>query len=124
MEVAMEDTVHTLQDRVNTALLDSDWGTLNELIAPDARIIGPKGFIINRDEWIGLHKESEYQQVRLEPTETEVNTYDHVGIRFDVVESECRYNGETIAGRFRVTQVWVTDHERWQLAAVQYTSLR
>src|SRR6266536_6114637 len=96
MEVAMEDTVHTLQDRVNTALLDSDWGTLNELIAPDARIIGPKGFIINRDEWIGLHKESEYQQVRLEPTETEVNTYDHVGIRFDVVESECRYNGETI----------------------------
>jgi hypothetical protein len=24
--------------------------------------------------------------------------------------------------RFQVTQVWVTDHRRWQLAAVQYTS--
>jgi hypothetical protein len=31
--------------------------------------------------------------------------------------------GETIAGRFRVTQAWVTDHDKWQLAAVQYTSL-
>jgi len=30
---------------------------------------------------------------------------------------------ETIAGHFRVIQVWVTDHERWQLAAVQYTAL-
>jgi hypothetical protein len=24
---------------------------------------------------------------------------------------------------FQVTQVWVTDHQRWQLAAVQYTAL-
>jgi len=96
---------------------------LTDLVAPDARIIGPKGFIIGRDEWIGVHKESEYQQVRLEPIETDVHTYDHTGIRFDVMESECTYKGETHAGRFRVTQVWVTDHQRWQLAAVQYTSL-
>ncbi len=119
----MEETVRTLQDRVNVALLESDWETLNELIAPDARIIGPKGFVISRDTWIGIHKESEYQQVRLEPTETDVHTYDNAGIRFDVVDSECTYKGETITGRFRVAQVWVTDHDRWQLAAVQYTSV-
>jgi hypothetical protein len=76
-----------------------------------------------RDEWIGVHKESDYQQVRLETSETDVHTYDHAGIRFDVVDSECTYKGETIAGRFRVTQVWVTDHQKWRLAAVQYTSL-
>lgn len=119
----MEETIRALQDRVNTALLGSDWQTLNELIAPDALIIGPKGFIISRDTWIGVRKDSQYQQVRLEPAETEVRTYDNAGIRFDVVESECTYKGETIAGRFRVTQVWATDHGNWQLAAVQYTSL-
>ncbi len=119
----MEETVRILQDRVNTALLGSDWRTLNELIAPDARITGPRGFIIDRDTWIGVPKDSEYQQVRLEPTETDVGTYDNAGIRFDVIESECKYKGETIAGRFRVTQFWVTDHGNWRLAAVQYTSL-
>src|SRR6266536_2191103 len=123
MEDAMEQTVRTLQDRVNAALLGSDWQTLNDLIATDARIIGPRGFIIDRDTWIGVHKESEYQQVRLQASDTEVHTYDHAGIRFDVVDSECTYKGETITGRFRVTQVWVTDHQKWQLAAVQYTSL-
>ncbi len=55
--------------------------------------------------------------------ETGVRTYDHAGIRFDVVESECRYRGETIAGRLRVSKVRVTEHQRWQLAAVQYTIL-
>jgi hypothetical protein len=90
---------------------------------PDARIIGPKGFIISRDEWIGVHESTDYQQVRLETSGTDVRTYDSAGIRFDVVESECTYKGETIAGHFRVMQVWVTDHERWKLAAVQYTAL-
>jgi len=123
MEDAMQDTVHALQDQVNAALLGGDWETLNGLISPDAWIIGPKGFIIDRDTWIVVNKESGYHQVRLEPTETETHAYDNAGIRFDLVDSECRYKGETITGRFRVCQVWVTDHQRWQLAAVQYTSL-
>jgi len=28
-----------------------------------------------------------------------------------------------IRRRFRVAQFWVTDHQRWQLASVQHTSL-
>jgi hypothetical protein len=56
----MEETVRTLQDRVNAALLGSDWQTLNDLIAPDARIIGPSGFIIDTDTWIGVHKQRDH----------------------------------------------------------------
>src|SRR6266568_219604 len=123
MEDAMEQAVRTLQDRVNAALLGSDWQALDELVSPNAPIIAPEGVIITRDKWIGVHNESDYQPVRLETSETDVHTYDHAGIRFDVVDSECTCKGETVAGRFRVTQAWVTDHDKWQLAAVQYTSL-
>jgi hypothetical protein len=123
MEEAMDDTIRDLQDRVNRALLDGDWKTLRGLLAPDARIIGPKGFMIDPEVWIGTHQETQYEQVRLEPTETEVHSYDRAGIRIDLMESECRYKGETIAGRFRVTQAWAMDKDRWQLVAVQYTSV-
>jgi Domain of unknown function (DUF4440) len=99
-------------------------GNAERPVAPDARIIGPRGFIIDRDEWIGVHRASAYQQVQLQPAEADLRTYDRVGIRFDIVDSECVYKGETHAGRFRVTRVWVTDHGGWELAAVQYTSIR
>lgn len=116
-------TIDELQDRVNAALIGSDWQTLTELVAEDARITGPKGFMIGRDEWLEVHKQSVYEQVRLEPTETETIAFDSAGVRVDTVESECRYRGETITGRFRVTQTWVTDAGTWQLAAIQYTSI-
>lgn len=117
------DTVHEMQDKVNAALLGADWDTLDELVAPDAVITGPRGFTIDRDEWITVHQESGYEQVRLDVTESAVRGYDGGGIRSDLVESECRYRGETIEGRFRVLQVWVTDAGRSRLAAVQYTSV-
>ncbi len=53
-----------------------------------------------------------------------MRAYGNAGVRVDLVESECTYHGETIAGRFRVAQFWVTEAGRWQLAAVQYTAVR
>jgi hypothetical protein len=59
----------------------------------------------------------------LEVTDREVHVFDGIGIRLDVVESECLFRGETISGRFRVMQVWVTEDDRWVLAGVQYTGM-
>jgi len=118
-----EDTVRALQDQVNAALLGSDWERLNELVSPGARIIGPRGFLIDRDTWVGVHRESQYEQVRLEPTETDVRAYGNTGVRVDEVRSECRYRGETITGHFRVSQIWAADRGRWQLVALQYTAI-
>ncbi|HYY04621.1 MAG TPA: nuclear transport factor 2 family protein [Gaiellaceae bacterium] len=119
----MIDTVAQLQDRVNAALLASDWQTLEELVDPNAGIVGPRGFMISRNDWIGVHRESAYEQLRLETHDTDVRQYDGAAIRFDVVDSECRYRGETIKGRFRVMQAWAARSGRWRLVAIQYTAL-
>lgn len=114
--------VNSLQDRLNEALIAGDWDTLNDLVAPDALVTGPRGYLIDRDTWVGVHREEAYEQVRLDVVESAVHTYDAAGIRFDVVESECLYHGEEIKGRFRVSQVWVDSGGRWRLASVQYTT--
>jgi hypothetical protein len=118
----IERELDQLQARVNDALLTSDWETLTHLVADDASIIGPRGFMIGRDTWIGVHKEQAYEQVRLETTESLVRAYDSAGLRVELVESECRYQGETIAGRFRVGNTWAMAGGSWKLVAVQYTS--
>jgi hypothetical protein len=114
--------INELVDQVNAALLDSDWATLEQLVAPGVRVVGPRGFMITRDRWIGVHQEAAYQQDALQVVESDVDSYGCAGVRVDVVESRCRYQGEVIAGRFRVTQAWVTPDGRPQLVAVQYTS--
>jgi hypothetical protein len=122
MTTLTTERIDVLMDQVNAALLAGDWETLEQMVAPSARIVGPRGFMITRDRWIGVHKEAAYEQLSLEVVESDVDSYDAAGVRVDVVESRCRYQGEDISGRFRVTQTWVTADGTPQLAAVQYTS--
>ena len=116
--------VSALQEQVNTALLRSDGRTLDHLVSPAAAIIGPRGFMITRDEWISVHQSAGYRQVRPETLEATVHAYDSAVIHCDIMDSECLYQGQTITGRFRVTHLWATDHQQWQLAAVHYTTLQ
>src|SRR4051794_29548588 len=118
------ETIRDLQDQVNRALLASDTQTLHDLVAPGARIIGLRGFLIGRDEWIGVHEGGDFRQERLEVADTEVVSGEESGIRVDVVDFACLYKGERITGRFRVTQSWVTRDGRWQLVGLQYTALQ
>jgi ketosteroid isomerase-like protein len=119
----MGKSIRELQDDFHAALLRGDAGVLDNMVADECRIIGPKGFYINRDEWIGTHKDSDYEQVRLESRDVELRTYGDTAIRWEVQDSRCVYKGETIDGLFRVTQVWIRQTDRWRLAALQYTSL-
>lgn len=121
--IAMEETIHDLQKQVNTALLQSDAETLDKLVSGDCQIIGPKGFKISKDEWIGVHEGSDYEQIRLDVRETEVHMHGDAAVQCDVQESRCSYKGEIIDGLFRVLHVWAKHPERWRLVAVQYTSL-
>jgi hypothetical protein len=114
--------VNLLQDQANQALLDHDWPTLERLVAPGARIVGPRGFLISRDRWIGVHQEAAYEQERIEVVESVVDAYDNAAVRVDLVESRCRYQGATIDGRFRVGQTWVMVDGSPQLVSIQYTN--
>ncbi len=118
----MAPSVHHAQEELIAALLRGDAHTLDPLVALDCRIIGPKGFVISKAEWIGTHQESVYTQVTLENIETDVRVYGDAAIRWDVQHSVCRYHGETIEGLFNVTGVWIRDDDRWQLISLQYTA--
>jgi ketosteroid isomerase-like protein len=121
----MNSTIRQLQDDFHAALLGGDAAALEAMVASECRIIGPKGFFIDRDEWIGTHQDSDYQQVRLESRDVELRTYGDTAIRWEVQDSRCLYKGATIDGLFRVTQVWIrqAETERWRLAALQYTAV-
>lgn len=123
MAATLTDQLDDAHEHLLTALIDGDTASLRDLVAPDCQIIGPKGYRIGRREWIETHSSQVYQQVRLDLVESEVQAHGDVAIRCDLQRSECRYQGETIKGVFRVLNVWIRNRDQWQLTAIQYTGV-
>ena len=97
---AMVQAVSALQGKVNTALLRSDGRTLDDLVSPTAAIIGPRGFMISRDDWIDVHQSADYRQVRLETLWSSVHAYDSAVIHCDIMDSECVYQARPSPAAF------------------------
>jgi hypothetical protein len=105
------------------ALVDGDRETLGRWVADDCQIVGPKGYLIGKEEWIETHDSGVYEQVMLEVEHTELTVRDDLALRCDLQRSECLFKGETIKGLYRVLNVWARAEESWQLVGIQYTAV-
>jgi hypothetical protein len=108
---------------VVTGLRIGDKELLGQRVAPGCRIVGPKGFLIDRDEWISSHDGRLFRQLRLETLASEVSDYERTATRLDLQRSECLFDGEHISGLFRVLSVWRHEAAGWQLTLIQYTAV-
>jgi hypothetical protein len=92
------------------ALVGGDRASLEQLVAGDCQVIGPKGFMIGKDEWIETHSAGIYQQILLEVEQSQVTTYDGLAVRCDLQRSECLFHGENISGLFYERGQYVALH--------------
>ena len=97
--------------------------TLRALVSERCQVIGPKGFLLGKDEWIAAHSKDVYEQLVLESLEHDVRIYGETAIHTDLQRSECLYLGTKIAGLFRVLSAWTRHYDRCKLVAIQYTAV-
>jgi hypothetical protein len=120
---SIADRLAESHQQVLDALVDGDRERLGRLVADDCRIVGPKGFLIGKEEWIDAHHSGVYEQVLLQVEHTELTVRDGFAVRCDLQRSECLFRGETIKGLYRVLNVWAHADEGWQLVGIQYTAV-
>ncbi len=113
----------TAYEEVVAGLRTGDQDLLRQRVARECRVVGPKGFLIDRDEWISSHDGQVFRQLGLETVESDVSRYDGTATRLDLQRSECLFHGEHIAGLFRVLSVWRDEPAGWQLRLIQYTAV-
>lgn len=118
----MVNEVRDVQQRFDQAELMADQDTLRELIAEDFQSIGPKGFVLNKEQWIGRHGHFTYHE--LNTSEVDVRRYgDHTAIVRNVQRNRATYQGEESVVATRVSQVWVHHAGSWRLVAIQFSPL-
>lgn len=121
--LAVEHAVQAAYEGVVAALANSDTDTLNALVAKECTIVGPKGYLIDRADWIASHNGEVFQQISLQTVETRTHAHEGTAVRLDLQRSECMFNGERITGLFRVMSVWREGPRAWRLSAIQYTAV-
>lgn len=95
---------------------------MTNAIADDFLSIGPKGFLLNKDEWINRHDHFSYQA--LETSEVDIRLYDRTAIVRNIQKNKATYKNEKIELAVRVSQVWINQDGQWRMAAIQFSPLQ
>ena len=84
--------------------------------------IGPKGFLLKKEEWIGRHVHFKYHAV--DTTDHDIRLYDKTAIVRNVQKNRATYKDETMELTVRVSQVWVMQHDgEWRIVAIQFSPM-
>jgi hypothetical protein len=110
-----------LQHKFDQAELHGNKAALNDLLTDDFISIGPKGFLLNKNNWIGRHDQFKYD--KLETSDTDVHLYDKAAIIRNIQRNEASYKNEPVKVAVRVSQVWVNENDQWKLAGIQFSPL-
>jgi ketosteroid isomerase-like protein len=102
---------------------DNDAEALDELLAADFVGVGPLGFVLDRDQWLGRFGNGlENRAFAVE--DAQVRDYGAAAVVVGVLAQETSFQGGDNSGRFRLTLVAVRPTDRWLLAGAHIGMLQ
>jgi ketosteroid isomerase-like protein len=105
------------------AELRADTGALGALLHDDFVGVGPLGFMLPKQAWIGRHRGGELEYQALGLSETSVRHFGDTAIVIAAQHQEATYQGRPVPGeQFRITLVVVDDGEP-RIAGVHLTPI-
>jgi ketosteroid isomerase-like protein len=104
-----------LVERWAAAEQGNDAEALDGLLTDDFVGVGPLGFVLGRDQWLGRFGNGlENRSFAVE--DAQVRDYGTAAIVVGVLDQETSFRGGDSSGRFRLTLVAVQPADRWLLA--------
>jgi hypothetical protein len=117
----VNDTIRALQNEFDEAELEADAETLQRLLCEDFLSIGPRGFVLDKQEWIGRHVHFTYHA--LDVSDMDIRMYDDAAIVRTIQRNKASYKTENVHLAVRVTQVWVRQKDEWRMAGIHFSPL-
>src|SRR3954465_14632039 len=101
-----------------TAEERGDTGTLAGLVVDGFRLVGPLGFVLDRDQWLARYDTRALVTEKLDWGDVEGRDFGGTAIAIGVHQQIAKHQGNPANGRFRATHVLVRDGDRWRLAGI------
>ena len=108
-------TIMELGDRWATAEIAGDVDTLAGLADDDFRLVGPFGFVLDKEQWLDRYRSGAFHTRTLIWDEVSVTDHGDLAIAVGKQTQEATYQGRPSDGEFRVSQVFARKPDGWRL---------
>ena len=119
----MEENLEKLAQALTNAERKGDVAFLAHTLADDFVGIGPRGFILTKDEWLARHKSGDLRYESFELDEVKIRVYGDAAVLTGRETTKVKYRGQDQQGQFRTTEVFVKQDGRWRLAGLQLSPI-
>lgn len=104
-----------LGDRWAKAECAGDVDTLAELADDGFRLVGPFGFVLDKQQWLDRYRSGAFQTRTLTWDEVSVADHGDIAIAVGKQTQEATYQGRPSNGEFRVSRVFARKSDAWRL---------
>lgn len=119
-----EQEVRRLADAWITAELHEDTAFLERTLADDFVAVGPLGFMLTKQEWIGRHQSGGVTYSALALDEVTVRLYDGTAALIGRQVQDAAYRGNSVGmAQLRTTVMLVHQRGDWQLAGAHMSTI-
>jgi hypothetical protein len=112
-----------LGERLAEAQLNGDAEALGSLLVDSFKLVGPAGFVLDKQQWIDQFRSGRLTIQSLEWDEVSVREHGDLAIAIGRQTHEVTFQGQPVAGAFRVTQVAIRSDGKWQLIGLHLSPI-
>ena len=113
------DQIRDLGSRWLDAELAADADALDILATDDFRLVGPFGFVLDKQQWLDRYRSGDFATTALTWDDVALREYGDTVVTIGTQSQRAAYKGSPSNGDFRITHVFVRDRDRWRIAGMQ-----
>jgi ketosteroid isomerase-like protein len=118
MNRSAEAQIVDAEERLITAMLDSDVSALDELLAPELLFTNHFGHLLGKENDLAAYRSGTLKVKELKPSEQQVRLHGDVAIVSVRMQLSGTYDGNPANGDFRFTRVWaLSPRKTWHVVA-------
>lgn len=124
MHASTDETIRELGRRWADAEQRGDVATLDAITADNFTLVGPAGFVLNKQQWLDRYRTGALVTRSLNWDEIEVRDYAEAAVAIGCLTQQATYQDHPADGRFRATHIAVRDGgDRWLLAGLHLSPI-
>ncbi len=111
--------IRELGERWAAAEVAGDTKTLGSILTDDFHLVGPFGFVLDREQWLDRYRSGDFRTTALRWHDVDVRDYGDAAIAIGTQSQQAAYKDTPNNGDFRISHVLVRRDGRWAIAGMQ-----